>query len=289
MKPVSSFIRAFFVVFLLVGVARSEPATPPPSELRPVHGYYSAGTPRWFVSARPELGTPYLKPYFSAGYGLPHWFWAGVDVNAIVTAEMTQAYAGVRAASPVLDVAFGARDTWSYRKRFLPARASYTRSDVFAQPLPLARYWAWEGEVMGVLPLPHSAVITDFVVVRTLDVPRGRYVYDESYRAIIAKPTFAVFRVAAVARLLREDSLKLGPLFEHVFETGRPGGVVRLGPAVALQLTDHLEAFATLTFPLSSPDRLGLTVGSYGVAGVRFRWATGELRPSWPWREQLIP
>jgi hypothetical protein len=289
LKPVSSFFRALFAVALLATTARAEPPAPRLEEPRPANGYFSVGTPRWFVSARPELGIVYTKPYVSAGYGLPHWIWAGVDLNGIVTNEMVQAYAGVRAATPVLDVAFGARDTWSYTKRFPTPRSSFTKGALYDSSRPRSRYWAWELEVVGAVPLPHAAVAANFILVRTLDVPRGSYVYEESYRAIVAKPMFATLRILAVARLLREDSLKMGPLFEHVFETGRPGGVVRLGPAFSLQLTDHLEAFAALTFPLKSPDRLGLALGCYGLAGVRYRWATGESRPAWPWREQFIP
>ncbi len=38
--------------------------------VRPDHGYWSTGEPRWFVSTRSEVGTPYIRPYFSGGYGL---------------------------------------------------------------------------------------------------------------------------------------------------------------------------------------------------------------------------
>jgi hypothetical protein len=289
LKLFGLFFRAFSIVVLLVGTARAEPSEPPAREVRPKNGYFSVGTPRWFFSTRSDLGTPYLKPYFSAGYGLPHWLWAGVDLNAILTTEIAQVYGGVRAAAPVLDVAFGVRDTWSFEKRFLAPRASYTKSAVYDPSRPRSRYWAWELEVVGSVPLPYSAIAGNFVLVRTLDVPRGSYVYDESYRAIVADPTFAVLRVVAVARLLNENALKVGPLFEHVFEMGRPGGVVRLGPAFALQLTDHLEAAATVTFPLKSPDRLGLILGSYGTACLRYRWATGESKPKWPWQGPFIP
>jgi hypothetical protein len=297
----SSFSRAFVVACWLTRIAAAEPktelktapATEPAAEpqrsVRPKNGYFSVGTPRWFVSTRSDLGTPYVKPYFSAGYGLPHWIWAGVDVNAIVTTELAQVYTGVRASAPVLDVAFGVRDTWSYEKRFLAPRATYTKSALYDRSRPRSRYWAWELEVVGAVPLPYSAIVGNFVLVRTLDVPRGMVVYDESYRAIVADPMFAVFRVAAVARLLNENALKIGPLLEHVFETGRAGGVFRLGPAASLQLTDHLEAAAAVTLPLKSPDRLGLMLGTYGKACLRYRWATGESKPEWPWSGEFIP
>ena len=101
-------------VQLPIATANAEPGAP-----RPSNGYWSEGEPRPFVSAKIELGIPYAKPGFSFGYGMPHWLWAGVDVNAISTLEFVQTYAGVRAASPFLDLAFGARDTWSYGKAFV--------------------------------------------------------------------------------------------------------------------------------------------------------------------------
>jgi hypothetical protein len=256
---------------------------------RPARGYWSKGIPRWFVSTKSDLGAPYLKPYFSFGYGLPHWIWAGVDVNAITTLEFAQAYAGLRASSPLLDLAFGVRDTGSFGKPFLAPRASFRREDVLGGTDPPARYWAWEAEVVAVAPLPHSAFLLDFIAVRTLDVPEGSYLYEESYRAVVARPFFAVLRVAAVARLLREDALKAGVLSEVVFASGRETGVVRVGPAGALTLTDHLEAMGTLTLAVASPDTLGLTLGAYGVAGLRYRWATGEPAPTAPWRGSFIP
>src|SRR5438105_3359993 len=103
--------------------ANSEPsADTAVVEERPAHGYWSRGTPRWFVSTKSDLGAPYLKPYVSFGYGLPHWIWTGVDVNAITTLEFAQAYAGLRASTPVLDLAFGVRDTGSFGKPFLAPR-----------------------------------------------------------------------------------------------------------------------------------------------------------------------
>ena len=262
---------------------------PPSPGKRPENGYWSEGEPRWFISTKSDLGTPYVKPYFSAGYGLPHWIWAGVDLNLITTGEFTQVYGGVRATSPVLDLAFGVRDTWSFGKPFLAPKPTFNRDDVLDAPGPKSRYWAWEAEVVAVAPLPYSAVLVDFILVRMLDVPAGSYLYEESYRAVVADPMYAILRVAAVARVMREGALKFGPLVEHVFGTGREAPVTRVGPAGALQLTDHLEINGALTLAVSSPDSLGLTLGAYGVAGLRYRWATGERAPKWPWQGELVP
>lgn len=256
---------------------------------RPEHGYWSEGEPRWFVSQRSELGALYFKPYVSAGYGMPHWIWTGVDVNAIATLEMAQAYFGVHAGLPVFDLAIGMRDTWSFQKPFLTPASRYSRSDLLDAKGASARYWAFEVEAVGILPLPHAALLADLILVRTLDVPKHMYVYDESYRAVVASPLFFTLRAAAVVRVLAENVLRVGVLSEFVLRSGRSEIVMRLGPAASLQLTDHVEVNAALSLAVISPDRLGLVLGAYGVAGVRYRWASGEARPSWPWQGELIP
>jgi hypothetical protein len=255
---------------------------------RPKNGYWSLGEPRWFLSSKSDVGGIYVKPYISAGYGLPHWIWAGVDANAITTPEFGQFYTGLRGSTPIFDLALGVRDTYSYQRGFLAPRSRYVVADLQNYG-DNAHYWAWEGEVVGVIPLPYSAILLDYIAVGVLNRPAGKYLYEESYRAVVGKSLFHVVRVAAVARLLREDALKLGVLAELVTGTGRGESVVRMGPAASLQLTDHLEMLGTLSLKVASPDRLGLALGAYGVSGFRYRWATGERAPKAPWQGRLIP
>jgi len=256
---------------------------------RPENGYWAEGVPRWFVSAKPEVGTLYAKPYLSFGYGLPHWIWAGIDVNAIITTSVVEVYAGGRLASPVFDLAFAIRDNWSLDKPFLMPRASYTRAQVLDAPGARAQYWALEGEAVAVLPLPHAALAANFVMINVLDMPNDMYLYEESYRLITKNPLFFVMRFAALARFLHENSLKAGVLAEYGWNTGRDKGVWRFGPIAMLQITDHLSLNLGVTLKVSSPDHLGLALGAYGLAGLRYQWASGERRPELPWQGDLIP
>lgn len=276
------------------GAAQSqEPEKQLPKEddpnYRPENGYWSVGRPRLFFTTRSELGTPYLKPYISVGYGLPHWIWTGIDVNSIITMDTVQLYAGVRAATPILDFALGIRDTWSLDKPFFMPKASFNASDIDNASGKHARFWAWEGEVVGIVPLPYAAIVGDLIGIKAIDVPKDRYWYDESYRAIIGDDFYFVMRVAGVARFLHESALKVGWMVEHVFATGRGEPVTRMGPVGSLQLTDHLEINGALTLAVSGPDHLGIVHGTYGVAGVRYRWATGERAPKAPWEGLIIP
>lgn len=283
-----SFVATMAITWAstLVRADSDDPAIDP---ARPEYGYWSYGKPRWFVSSKSELGIIYAKPYLSSGYGLPHWIWTGVDINAITTVEMAQTYAGVRVASPIVDLAFGLRDTWSYNKPFLLPAESFDSASVLDAPGDKARYWAWEAEAVAIAPLPYSALVADFIIVRTLDVPRDHFVFDESYRAVVKNDLFYNLRVAAISRFLKEYSLRVGALSEYVFGTGRNKGVVRLGPVASLVLTDHIEINAALTLAVSSPDQLGLVLGAYGVAGIRYRWATSESKPQLPWEGTIIP
>ncbi|MEZ4254954.1 MAG: hypothetical protein R3A78_04445 [Polyangiales bacterium] len=263
---------------------RSSPLGPKPS-----NGYWSMGKPRWFVSTQSELGTVYAKPYVSAGYGMPHWIWAGLDLNAITTLGMQQVYSGLRVATPVFNLGLGVRDTWSFGRPFLAPRERFRERDVSDAAGSAARYLAFESEAMAVVPLPYSALAFNFIVVDMLDKPDGAYVFDESYRTVVRNSAFFVFRFTALARLLRNDCLKAGVLTEFITNTGREHGVVRVGPVAMLQLTDHLSVQAGLTVPVWSPDDLGLLLGAYGLAGFRYQWASDESDPKAPWEGDLIP
>jgi hypothetical protein len=54
---------------------------------------------------------------------------------------------------------------------------------------------------------------------------------------------------------------------------------VRVGPTAGLQISDHLDLFATFAFVATGPDTSGLTGGDLGTLGVRYRWASGESVP----------
>jgi hypothetical protein len=276
-----------------LGQAQAQPINAKPQveqmQPRPANGYWSEGAPRWFVASRSELGLPYIKPYFSAGYGLPHWIWAGADLNAIITREVIEVFSGLRLSSPVFDVSFGIRDNWSLVRPFLKPADSYNRAEVLGATGPRAQYWAAELDALAIVPLPYSAIGANFVWVDVWDVPRGQYVYEESYRLITKRRSFMVVRFAALARALKEGALKVGVLAEHGWGTGRGKGVWRAGPVLSVQLTDHLQFNLAVTLKVSSPDALGLALGAFGTAGFRYQWATGERRPELPWQGDLIP
>ena len=142
-------------------------------------------------------------------------------MNAISTLEIGQVYGGVRGSTPLFDLAFGFRDTFSYQKPFLIPRASFHDEDVLSGSGPKARYWAWEAEAVASSRYRIRRFSWTTSPSRRSTSLRNRFIYDESYGPVIGKPFFQVLRVAAVARFLHESALKIGVLTEYLFSTGR--------------------------------------------------------------------
>lgn len=283
---------AFLCVLSAAASAQDQAASPLHRQARasrPELGYWSEEKPRFFLSTQSEIGTLYAKPYVSAGYGIPHWLWTGVDVNAITTLGMQQVYGGVRAATPIFNLALAVRNTWSFDRPFLTPANKFKAADVDDAPGKAAEYLAFEGEAMGIVPLPYSAIVLNFVMVNIFNKPDGAYVFEESFRVVVKNPLFFALRVALLARFFGEQSFKVGVLSEYIFNTGRDHGVIRMGPIAVLQITDHLSAQAAISLTAWSPDDLGVVLGSFGLAGLRYQWATEERKPTLPWRGHLIP
>jgi hypothetical protein len=57
---------------------------------------------------------------------------------------------------------------------------------------------------------------------------------------------------------------------------------VRLGPAIVVSLTHHLEAVGVAALSVFNPDEIGLAGADLGQIGMRYRWATGDLWPEFP-------
>src|SRR5277367_2587569 len=66
-----------------------------PAEVAPPP-YWSAGEVRPFVALDAEAGA-HVRAIASAGYGRPHWLWAGAEAAAFATLDFTALYAGIRA------------------------------------------------------------------------------------------------------------------------------------------------------------------------------------------------
>lgn len=285
-------LAATFAAVSGVGVAHAdpEPTTLPVQDTRSdvvdpkVHvSPWAAGKPRIFASSRIDAGVGYGKVQVAAGYGLPHWAWVGVEAYPVSTIEFAGVYGGLRASLPFLDLAVGVRDSTSYRRSFLQPAARHTHDELDQRVGDRAHYLDWEATLSGALPAPGGFAVWEASLFVVDGAPAGVHLYEESMRAVMQPPKIAFGRLGYVLGLGRRDEVKIGALGEAVFLPGRDvGPVYRVGPAMQIVLTDHLEALGLLTMAVKSPDDLGFFLSAYGILGLRWKWATGDPRPGFP-------
>lgn len=253
--------------------ANGAPIQPPEVPERPDH--WSEGRTRAFVSSQLGGGAVYAKPQIALGYGKPFWSWVGVEAYALTTNSFAAGYAGVRGSLPFASVALGVRESYSYLRSFLPVRDRYGVDDL-ARVGPRAHYFNLEAEAFIAVPVPGGYAAFNPLIYAVTDAPRGRYLYEESVRAIIRPPCVWAARTAYLLSLGRDEQVKLGPLFEVVGLPGRGATILRAGPIWSASFTDHFEFIGTFSMVLSSPDSLGIWHGPFGLVGVRYLLATGE-------------
>jgi hypothetical protein len=111
-----------------------------------------------------------------------------------------------------------------------------------------------------------------------LDAPDGQAVFSEFFRYTAHEPRVFLCHTAWWWRFL-EDSLLVGPAADLAVTPGRDP-VVRVGGAVLLALGPHLSIDVIGTLPVTSPDpQLGALFQAWGIAVLRWKWATGDPRP----------
>ncbi len=283
-------------LFVLATMAASRAHADPEPTVLPVEGArtdladpnleispWAAGKPRLFASSRIDAGVGYGKVQVAAGYGLPHWAWVGVEAYPISTFEFAGVYAGLRGSLPFLDLAIGVRDSASYRRGFLQASPHHTHDELDQRQGDRAHYVDYEATLSGALPAPGGFAVWEASLFIVDGAPAGVHLYEESMRAIMQPPKIAFARLGYVLGLGPRDAVKIGALGEAVFLPGRDTGpVYRIGPALQIVLTDHLEALGLLTMAVKSPDELGFFLSAYGILGLRWKWATGETKPGFP-------
>ncbi|WP_437835050.1 hypothetical protein [Sorangium sp. So ce1153] len=264
------------------------PASDPPSvssgvDLLQKRSYWarSAGA-RPFVAAVLELGVIYFRPSLALGVGKPHWSWLGVEGYSSVSPSGGAEYVGLRAALPRLEIRGGARYAFSTSQYFLEPRASYTRRETELMQGPRSRYVAGEVEVSGSIPLLGGSLFGVATGYAVLGTPEGYYLYEEALHTVMKPPYLYRARLGYMEEMDRYGELRLGAAAEVLGNPGRDSLIVRVGPVLAISLTHHLDAVATVMVVAATPDRLGLLGADLGQLGLRYRWATGDRWPEFP-------
>lgn len=236
-------------------------------------GYWEDATPRAFLSLQPVVGAGYAQLTAQAGWGRPMWMWGGAEAFAFAAPTFACAYAGARVDLLAVGLRAGVRRTASFSRGPLSPGAAHSL-DEFDSAAPHAAYTTLEAELSGGLPAPHGYAIWDFEAYRFADAPAGD-LYEEWLKVAARPPWLAAARLGYLAALGRGGWIKLGALADLTATFGR-GTLVRAGPLLVLNFTDHLDLVVLAAPALRSPDSLGLLGGMYGTARLRWTWATGE-------------
>ncbi len=237
---------------------------------------WELGEPRPFVSTQVDLGSA-EHVAIAAGYGKPHNLWGGLLVQGFLTTDSAVLRLGAKVDFRAIALEAGLRLDSSFER------------------LPLAdvdRHAHLEGgngfdtrvldlSASGGLPLGPGFAIYEVLGSRQLSSLGDVQVYDDPQRIVYRPPWLGTASAGWVASL-RDGALLLGGRAQWAFATGRGGEpFVRLGPVLYWRLQPQLALAGELLYPVSSPDRLGLTDQVLAFLVLSFTAATTD-RPRLP-------
>lgn len=279
-------VTSWSAVALAQNVTDPPPGAVLPSELRAGIGverpYWSAGAPRPFLAGTFESGGVSLRTELEAGWGRPHFAWAGGEVTSQLSLRGVTLFSGFRGVAPFGSVRAGARYFLATQQRFLEPNNQITRPELEIADGQRTRYLSLDGELQFEIPLPFGRIGGLASAHGVLGVPDPFFVYEEGLRAIIDPPFVVRGRVQYLAGIGDPPTFRLGGIVDTIVNPAREAVWVRTGPAIAISLTHHLEAVGVAALTLLSPDEIGLAGADIGQIGLRYRWATGDLWPEFP-------
>ena len=239
------------------------------------------GHMRPFFATSIDVGFLYFRPRVSVGYGLPHSTWIGLDANPIITSEGAGGWIGVRTALPNINLRFGGRYFYAFRRSFLRPQDTYTLTDIEVRSGPDSSYLSLEAELTGNYPMGPGVMHMELAATSVLLVDRGYYVFEETIRVVLDPPYVWRARLGYSLPFGQQGLFRVGAVVELVGIPKRGMFILRGGLIVRVPLFRNLEARGTFIPVWASPDTLGLAGGDSFLVGIRYRWATGQ-----PW---LLP
>lgn len=250
---------------------------------------WRVGAPRWFVSGIFDTGYLYVRPRFSAGYGRPHYAWAGFEANPLVSGEGAGGYFGLRGALPRIDLRVGARYFHTFDRAFLcptigfdradrcqtqPALEFYDREDIESRIGPQSIYLTFESELTVNLPLGPGKVVSELALSAVTGVPDGYFVFEETIKIAIEPPWVWRGRFGYAFPVDREKTTQIGVVGEVVHAVEREVVAIRGGITGRVRLYANLEARGIFVPLLHSKDEIGAAGADTFLLGIRYRWAS---------------
>lgn len=244
--------------------------------------YWGAGETRPFISASFDAGIVFYRAALAAGYGKPHWSWAGVEGYAVASPSGGTYYAGVRGTLPQFEARVGARYVFTMDEYLLKPQESYVRLDTEYENTERSRYGIVEAQISGSISVADGAVFGAATFYAVFGEPEPYYLYEELVKIIMAPPYLARLRAGYIAQPTWEGTIKVGALGEVLVDPQRGAFHVRAGPALSVALTHHLDVTGAIMVTVSSPDSIGLLGADLGAIALRYKWATGDKWPEFP-------
>lgn len=244
--------------------------------------YWGAGETRVFAAASFDAGVIFYRTNFAFGYGKPHWSWAGLDGYAVISPDGGTFYGGIRGALPEFEVRAGMRQSFTVDEYVLRPQSSYTRIDADYENTVRSRYMSAEAEMAGSIAVPGGRVFGAAALYVIFNEPEGYYLYEEVAKVIMAPPYLFRVRAGYISQPTWEGTIKVGLAGEVLGDPTRGVFHVRVGPALSVALTHHLDVTGTVAVTVSSPDSIGLLGADLGSFALRYKWATGDKWPEFP-------
>lgn len=269
-----------FTVSVVISTANAEEETAPdprkPSSTRGSFlGGWDAVRPRWFVSARADLGFLFLRPRASIGYGLPHEHWAGVDVAPILSSTEIGIYSGVRYRHPRFEIRTGGLFSHAFTRSHLEPAASYDERDIETLTDEHAEYFASDSELIFNVPLFISFFESETQTILLANIPDQRFVFVDTLGVVVAPPFALRQRFVLNIPLRWIPGLFVGPAVEAVIAPDRSDPwVLRAGGVVRFEMAQDLHIRTEILPTIKSPDHLGRAGAPWLTFTVQFRWAT---------------
>lgn len=256
------------------------PAPVPPAaagtEQAVVARYWELGRTRPFLAGNIELGYPYLRPRFIAGYGRPFWSWLGVEAYPLFAFGGVGQYFGVGGGIPGLTLRGGSRFFYPFSRTLLVPSEHYTRTEIQLAEGPKADYLAYEAEAAATAPLFAGSVFGVLTGYRVARVPGDYYLFEDNLRVVMKPPYVWRGRLGYLLAFSRNGAIRVGVAGDVIGLPGRGEIVVRAGLLGSVSISAELEAQVSLIPVLVSPDSLGIAGGDFGQLGIRYRFATSS-------------
>src|SRR5512133_2198566 len=238
---------------------------------------WEAGERRAFAAGRLEAGL-HGRALLQAGYGKPHWAWAGAQAAAFTTLHTAGVEGAVRAALPFLDLQVSLRRTRSFDRPLLAPAERHTEADLVAGE---ARLTVVDADLSGVVPVAGGLAAWELEWVRPIHLGPGVHAFEETWQVAIAPQGAAAVRLGFLAGPFAGRA-RLGPFAEGVRLFGRDETMTRAGGALFVGLGRHLSLAAMGLLPVSGPDRFATFTATYGTVALRYAFASGDPAPGFP-------